>query len=140
MRRQQPKPGEDGRAALGYTKPRTYEELRAVLTSGTPHFPKRLRQVAIFLWQHPNDVALGTISEVARQVGVQPSTLVRFAKIFGYAGFSDFQALFKDHIKGARPGSPTWPRSSAWSASSPAPIWSMSSAASAPFRSRPTSR
>ena len=103
-RRRERRPSEDGRAALGYTKPRTYEELRAVLTSGTPHFPKRLRQVAIFLWQHPNDVALGTISEVARQVGVQPSTLVRFAKIFGYAGFSDFQALFKEHIKGARPG------------------------------------
>ena len=103
-RRRDTRPSEDGRAALGYTKPRTYEELRAVLTSGTPHFPKRLRQVAIFLWQHPDDVALGTISEVARQVGVQPSTLVRFAKIFGYAGFSDFQAIFKDHIKGARPG------------------------------------
>lgn len=91
------------RAALGYAKPRTYEELRAVLSSGTVHFPKRLRQVAIFLWQHPSDVALGTISSVAAQAGVQPSTLVRFAKIFGYAGFSDFQEIFKDHIKGSWP-------------------------------------
>ncbi|CCV10779.1 MurR/RpiR family transcriptional regulator [Mesorhizobium sp. STM 4661] len=90
-------------AALGYTKPRTYEELRAVLSSGTVHFPKRLRQVAIFLWQHPSDVALGTIAQVAEQAGVQPSTLVRFAQIFGYAGFSDFQGLFKDHVKGSWP-------------------------------------
>lgn len=91
------------RAALGYTKPRTYEELRAVLSSGTVHFPKRLRQVAIFLWQHPGEVALGTISQVAGRAGVQPSTLVRFAQIFGYAGFSDFQGLFKEHLKGAWP-------------------------------------
>ena len=91
------------RAALGYAKPRTYEELRAVLSSGTIHFPKRLRQVAIFLWQHPSDVALGTISQVAEQAGVQPSTLVRFAQIFGYAGFSDFQGLFKEHVKGSWP-------------------------------------
>lgn len=92
-----------GRAALGYAKPRTYEELRAVLSSGTIHFPKRLRQVAIFLWQHPGDVALGTIVQVAEQAGVQPSTLVRFAQIFGYAGFSDFQGLFKEHIKESWP-------------------------------------
>ncbi|OBQ96984.1 MurR/RpiR family transcriptional regulator [Mesorhizobium sp. AA23] len=90
-------------AALGYTKPQTYEELRAVLSSGTVHFPKRMRQVAIFLWQHPSDVALGTIAQVAAQAGVQPSTLVRFAQIFGYAGFSDFQGLFKDHLKGSWP-------------------------------------
>ncbi|WP_214470097.1 MurR/RpiR family transcriptional regulator [Mesorhizobium sp. dw_380] len=90
-------------AALGYTQPQTYEELRAVLSSGTVHFPKRLRQVAIFLWQHPSDVALGTIAQVAAQAGVQPSTLVRFAQIFGYSGFSDFQSLFKDHVKGSWP-------------------------------------
>ncbi|MCB1500103.1 MAG: MurR/RpiR family transcriptional regulator [Bauldia sp.] len=92
-----------GRASLGYTRPRTYEELRAVLSSGTVHFPKRLRQVAIFLWQHPGEVALGTISEVATQAGVQPSTLVRFAQTFGFAGFSEFQDLFKQHIKGSWP-------------------------------------
>ena len=84
---------------LSSAKPGTYEELRAVLSSGTIHFPTRLRQVAIFLWQHPNEVALGTINEVARQARVQPSTIVRFAQIFGFAGFSDFQLLFKQHIK-----------------------------------------
>ncbi len=95
--------GDKGGAALGYARPRTYEELRAVLSSGTVHFPKRLRQVAIFLWQHPSDVALGTISSVAGQAGVQPSTLVRFAKTFGFAGFSDFQEIFKEHVKGSWP-------------------------------------
>lgn len=95
--------GSPGRAALGYTRPGTYEELRAVLSSGTIHFPKRLRQVAIFLWQHPGEVAFGTISEVAAQAGVQPSTLVRFAQTFGFAGFSEFQDLFKAHIKGSWP-------------------------------------
>lgn len=98
----QPEPPQ-GRAALGYTRPSTYEELRAVLSSGTVHFPKRLRQVAIFLWQHPSEVALGTISQVAEQAGVQPSTLVRFAQTFGYSGFSDFQSLFKEHVKGSWP-------------------------------------
>lgn len=95
--------GSSRKSALGYTRPQTYEQLRAVLASGTIHFPKRLRQVAIFLWQHPDDVALGTIVQVAEQAGVQPSTLVRFAKSFGYAGFSDLQGLFKEHVKGRWP-------------------------------------
>ena len=97
-------------AALGYIQPQTYEELRAVLSSGTVHFPKRLRQVAIFMWQHPSDVALGTIAQVAAQAGVQPSTLVRFAQIFGYSGFSDFQGLFKEHVKGSWPEARGEPR------------------------------
>lgn len=97
------RPSGGGRSELGHAKPRTYEELRAVLASGTVHFPKRLRQVAIFLWQHPGEVALGTISSVAEQAGVQPSTLVRFAQLFGFAGFSDFQSLFKEHVKGSWP-------------------------------------
>ncbi len=84
-----------------------------MLSSGTVHFPKRLRQVAIFLWQHPSEVALGTIAQVAAQAGVQPSTLVRFAQIFGYSGFSDFQGLFKDHVKGSWPEGRGEPRAEA---------------------------
>jgi DNA-binding MurR/RpiR family transcriptional regulator len=92
--------------SLGYTRPGSYEELRAVLASGSIRLPKRLRQVAIFLWQHPSDVALGTTVSVSSQAGVQPSTLVRFAKHLGYAGFSDLQELFKGYIKGSRPTLP----------------------------------
>jgi DNA-binding MurR/RpiR family transcriptional regulator len=85
-------------AALGYSRPGSYEELRAVLSSGTARLPKKLRQVAIHLWQHPTAVALGTVTSVAGEAGVQPSTLVRFAQAFGYSGFSDLQEVFKAHI------------------------------------------
>ena len=85
-------------AALGYSRPGSYEELRAVLSSGTARLPKKLRQVAIHLWQHPTAVALGTVTSVAGEAGVQPSTLVRFAQAFGYSGFSDLQDVFKAHL------------------------------------------
>lgn len=83
--------------------PRSYEELRAVLASDSVKFPKRLRDVAVFLWQHPSEVALGTSTSIAAKAGVLPSTLVRFAQHLGYSGFSDLQALFKDHLKAGRP-------------------------------------
>ncbi|MDQ0391987.1 MurR/RpiR family transcriptional regulator [Labrys monachus] len=90
------------RAALGYSRPESYEELRAVLSSGTVRLPKKLRQVAIHLWQHPTAVALGTVTSLAEQVGVQPSTLVRFAQTFGYSGFSDLQDIFKAYLRGGQ--------------------------------------
>src|SRR5271165_3895081 len=96
-------------AALGYSRPQSYEELRAVLSSGAVRLPKKLRQVAIFFWQHPTAVALGTVTSVASRAGVQPSTLVRFAQTFGYSGFSDLQAIFKAHLADGARG----PRSSA---------------------------
>jgi DNA-binding MurR/RpiR family transcriptional regulator len=97
-------------AALGYSRPSSYEELRAVLSSGTARLPKRLRQVANFLWQHPTAVALGTVTSVASEASVQPSTLVRFAQTFGYSGFSELQEVFKAHLaEGGHAGAPGWP-------------------------------
>jgi DNA-binding MurR/RpiR family transcriptional regulator len=66
--------------------------------------PKKLRQVAIFVWQHPTMVALGTVTSIAAQAGVQPSTLVRFAQSFGYSGFSELQAVFKAYLAGGERG------------------------------------
>jgi DNA-binding MurR/RpiR family transcriptional regulator len=95
-------------AALGYSRPGSYEELRAVLSSGTARLPKKLRQVAIHLWQHPTAVALGTVTTVASEAGVQPSTLVRFAQAFGYSGFSDLQDVFKAHLAGGGGSRDRW--------------------------------
>jgi DNA-binding MurR/RpiR family transcriptional regulator len=85
-------------SALGYRRPGSYEELRAVLSSGSMRLPRQLRQVAIHLSQNPSDVALGTVVEIAQSAGVQPSALVRFAQNLGYPGFSDLQEIFKDYV------------------------------------------
>ena len=77
-----------------------------MLSSGTARLPKKLRQVAIHLWQHPTAVALGTVTSVAGEAGVQPSTLVRFAQAFGYSGFSDLQEVFKAHLADGGRGQP----------------------------------
>jgi DNA-binding MurR/RpiR family transcriptional regulator len=89
-------------AALGYSRPDSYEELRAVLSSGTVRLPKRLRQVAIFLWQHPAAVALGTATSVAAEAQAPASALVRLAQRLGFSGFSELQDLFKSHLAETR--------------------------------------
>jgi DNA-binding MurR/RpiR family transcriptional regulator len=58
--------------------------------------PRQLRNVATYLEQHRTNVMMDRISEIARACGVHPSAVVRFAQRFGFSGFSDMQALFRE--------------------------------------------
>jgi DNA-binding MurR/RpiR family transcriptional regulator len=61
--------------------------------------PKRLKQLAAFALDHPEEMAFGTVAGIAEHAGVQPSTLVRFAKSIGYDGFSHLQQIFRDRLR-----------------------------------------
>ncbi|MDQ0474929.1 MurR/RpiR family transcriptional regulator [Labrys wisconsinensis] len=76
-----------------------YDDFAARLAAQAASLPKRLRQVAAFATEHPDEVALGTAAEVAARAGVQPSTLVRFAKALDYDGFSELQQIFRSRLK-----------------------------------------
>ena len=79
--------------------PRDYDALKTHLIRTKADLPKRLRQVAAFALEYPGEMALGTASSIAARVGVQASTLVRFAQTLGFGGFSDLQAVFRDHLR-----------------------------------------
>ena len=59
---------------------------------------KQLKIIARYVEQHKDHIGLDGIQEVAQQCGVQPSAVVRFAKHFGYSGYSEMQAIFRDDI------------------------------------------
>lgn len=46
---------------------------------------------------NPNQAAIYTISQLAENHGVNPSTLSRLAKSLGYAGFSELQNIFREY-------------------------------------------
>jgi DNA-binding MurR/RpiR family transcriptional regulator len=79
--------------------PGDYEGLRALLLSRRESMPKRLKQLAAFAVEHPEEMAFGTVAGIAEHAGVQPSTLVRFAKSLGYDGFSHLQQIFRDRLR-----------------------------------------
>ena len=74
-----------------------------MLINSRGSLPPRLIQVAAFALEHPDEVALGTAASIAAQASVQPSTLIRFAKRFGYSGFSDLQGVFRLELRSNRP-------------------------------------
>ena len=83
----------------GTERPASYDALCTKLATELELMPKRLAQTASYLVAHPDEVAFGTTASIAEGAGVQPSTLIRFAKANGFEGFSDLQLLFRERLR-----------------------------------------
>lgn len=57
------------------------------------------QKIARFMMENPHETALETASGIADQLNVQPSSLIRLARILGYSGISDIQKIFKEHTR-----------------------------------------
>ncbi|CAM2157166.1 MurR/RpiR family transcriptional regulator [Pararobbsia alpina] len=57
--------------------------------------PRQLRNIAKYVEQNRASVMVDRTSDIAEECGVHPSAVVRFAQRFGFTGFSDFQAVFR---------------------------------------------
>ncbi len=77
---------------------RTYDELRAAISARHASLSRRLRQIAEFALENPNDMALETVAVIAERANVHPSSLIRFGNAFGYDGFSDMQRVFRSRL------------------------------------------
>ncbi len=84
--------------------PRSYEAIVNHITEYYPSFPPSSQQIARFITQNPNVVALESINAVASKCGVHASSLVRFAQNIGYSGFKELQGFFQTRLATAAPG------------------------------------
>ena len=81
--------------------PASADEFRTVLLERYDGLSKRLKQVARYVLDEPNELALETLGVIAERCGVQPSAIVRFAQSFGFSGASQMQRLFRDGLLSA---------------------------------------
>ena len=65
------------------------------MRSGFEGLSRQLKLIARYVETSRDRLALDGVQETASQCGVQPSAVVRFAKHFGFSGFSEMQALFR---------------------------------------------
>lgn len=79
--------------------PRDFAGLKALIAGRAGDLPKRLTQIATFALDNPDEIAFGTVSSIAEQAKVQPSTLVRFSQALGYQGFSEMQEVFRSRLR-----------------------------------------
>lgn len=76
----------------------TFEALRQRIRDRFADLSPHLQRIARASLEEPNAFALNTTSVIAESLGIQPSTLIRFAKDFGYDGFSNLQRVFRQRL------------------------------------------
>ncbi|MFU2077413.1 MurR/RpiR family transcriptional regulator [Avibacterium endocarditidis] len=59
---------------------------------------KRLKQVARYILDNPNSIVFDTVAIIAERSEVPPSTLIRFANVFGFSGFNEMKQVFKESL------------------------------------------
>ncbi|MBR0706975.1 MurR/RpiR family transcriptional regulator [Bradyrhizobium liaoningense] len=64
-----------------------------------PSMSPQLRAAARFVLDRPNEVALLSMREQARQAGVQPHTMTRLAQRLGLSGFDEIKALYQESVR-----------------------------------------
>jgi DNA-binding MurR/RpiR family transcriptional regulator len=80
------------------TPAKSVESLIRHISGDYDMLSKQLKIIARYVEEHKDHIGLDGIQEVALQCGVQPSAVVRFAKHFGYSGYSEMQAIFREGI------------------------------------------
>ncbi|WP_294768282.1 MurR/RpiR family transcriptional regulator [uncultured Rhodoferax sp.] len=74
------------------------EQLIARISTEYDSLSKQLKVIAQYIEQHRDHIGLDGIQQVASACEVQPSAVVRFAKHFGFSGFSEMQAIFREGL------------------------------------------
>ncbi|VVT27896.1 MurR/RpiR family transcriptional regulator [Hoeflea sp. EC-HK425] len=89
IKKSEPQPSESGE---------TFDALRQRIRDRFPTLSPHLQRIARASLEETNAFALNTTPVIAAELGIQPSTLIRFAKELGYSGFSDLQRVFRQRL------------------------------------------
>src|ERR1700761_8264061 len=76
------------------------DDLMQRIADNYESLPRQLKSVATYIEQNRGSVMVDRTSDIAASCGVHPSAVVRFAQRFGFSGFSDLQAVFRQAYTG----------------------------------------
>ncbi len=74
------------------------ERLLGAIRDEFDSLSRQLKLIARYVEQHRDHIGLDRIQDVALRCGVQPSAVIRFAKRFGFSGYTEMQRMFRDGI------------------------------------------
>ncbi len=81
-----------------------YEDLIRVIHERHDGMSRTYQQIAIYLTQNPNDVAIKSLQAIGEGCGIHASSFVRFAQSLGFKGFKELQEVFQRRLSTAAPG------------------------------------
>lgn len=86
------------RRSRGLPDPAGFAELRARMVERYPELSPQQKGIAEFALAHPETMAMETAAQLAQRLGVQPSSLVRFAQALDYPGFNEMKRRFRAQL------------------------------------------
>ncbi|MHC8507859.1 MAG: MurR/RpiR family transcriptional regulator [Rhodospirillales bacterium] len=81
------------------TAPEAKESVLGRLAAARAEFTPQLKKAAAYVLDHPNDVGVRSMRQIAEAAGVNPNTLVRLARELGYEGYTPFRRPFSEHLR-----------------------------------------
>lgn len=76
--------------------PETLEQLLERISEEYERLPRQLKSIAKYVTTQSERVMVDRISDIASHCNVHPSAIVRFSQRFGFKGFTEMQALFRE--------------------------------------------
>ena len=86
----------------------TADQLMKRISEEYEGLSKQLKIIAKYIEDHRQTLVLDRITDIAKACEVQPSAIVRFAQRFGFSGFSDMQALFREAFVPTQPNTSSY--------------------------------
>ncbi|ABC91136.1 hypothetical conserved protein [Rhizobium etli CFN 42] len=80
-------------------RPSDIGELKSMIVAAGLRLPEQQERVARIALVRPEMIAFGTISSVAIECHVSPSTVARVATSLGFDSFKEFKACFRQHLR-----------------------------------------
>lgn len=96
--------GAESRVVALTATPASFDSLRHEVHARYEQLSPHLQRLAQFALDDPSRFALGTVASIAVATEVQPSSVIRFAKTFGYSGFTEMQRVFRVRLVEGAPG------------------------------------
>lgn len=76
------------------------QDLNQLIKDRFDVLPRREQQAAAFVLEHPHEVAVMSMRELALMAGLPASTMTRFAKHLDFSGFDELRSIFISAIRG----------------------------------------
>ena len=84
---------------MGKTPPPIdYENLIRLIHDRYDEMSRSHREIATYLTQNPNDVAVRAVNSISQSCGIHASSFVRFAQSLGFDGFKSLQEVFQQRL------------------------------------------
>lgn len=91
--------------------PATSQAVLERLQTARAGFTPELAKLANFLLDHPNEIGVSSIRQLATKAKVKPNTMVRLSRALGMDSYESFREVFRDEI---RQGRETYPDRARW--------------------------